>query len=197
MTKLAEACENVDQQMAREKIEAGEKKVVELPGMGHNSGVSASRPAPTLSSAPETPATRQHVLDDRAARIEQIRKEREKLPSVQLDNKIAEAKIDVRLLEKRKGDFHAQREEALEKAQDEFNVQRTMLEAAKQDAIKRRDAFLAQLNEEVDACNSELQSATAAFAEKKAEIIDIHDREVQSSEALLNSAQQFLKDHGA
>lgn len=173
---------------AVEKIEADEKKVVELPGVGHNSGVASG----TVVSNFAPPPAKQDVREDRLKRTREIHEKNAALPTVELATKMVNAQSEILTLNKRIGVHQSLGQEAVETAQAEYEIHRSLLEGELRDAKTRRDQFLATLNEEIKGIERRLQTAATDHDIDKGQIIRNTQTQIESMQETIARLQRFL-----
>ena len=137
---------------------------------------------------------KQDVLQDRVHRAKEIHVQNASLPTVELANRMATAQAEIQRLNARIGTFEASSMEALEATQSEYEIFRELVEAEMADAVKRRDAFIDTLNEEIAGIRNRLSSAKDDHEIKQGQIIRHNSAQIEALRDLIAMPERSLND---
>lgn len=176
---MAAAMQAVDAMEAHEELKARQvsyRNVV--PGPGHN-------------NPPEE--MKQDVVQDKIQLAKQIHTKNLNMPTAELESDIAKMEANNQKLIQRIAVYQSSGEAELKTAENEYEIYRGLLEAEMADAVKRRDAFIDTLNEEIAGIRLRLTTAESDHEMKKGQIIRHNQDQIAAMKEAIKRNKKWLE----
>lgn len=136
---------------------------------------------------------KQDVKAEKVALAKQIHAKNQALPSTELASQTSKFEAENQRLISRIAAYEAGGEAEVAAAEDEYKLYRAMLDAEMADAVKRRDAFIQTLNEEIAGIRLRLSAAESDHEMKKGQIIRHHQDQIASMQETIKRNKLWLE----